>query len=180
MESKSSVSYVYQEGIHFGCTDLQTEALNALLESTKAVVADMRLMEEWWTTVINALGNVEDTAWHRSTVWTGVNDNAVIAALNRIIRAMDLYCETVSLEDHSSDVIQSDHAQISMQGVQKNCMKWLRNCLSSFSFSCSFILPWYSYANHCMLPSRPLYKVFLANIILSDKMVVSVFDSGHF
>ena len=25
-----------------------------------------------------------------------------------------------------------------------------------------------------------LYKVFLANIILSDKMVVSVFDSGHF
>lgn len=155
MESKSSVSYMYQEGTHFGCTDLHTEALNSLLECTKAVVADMRLMEEWWTTVINALGNVEDTAWHRSTVWTGVDDNAVRAALNHVIRAMDLYCEAVSLEDHSSDVIQSDHAQISMQGVQKNCKKRLRNCLSSFSFSCSFIFLWYSYVNHGMLPGRP-------------------------
>jgi len=48
-------------------------------------------MEEWWTTVINALGNVEDAARHRC-----IDDNAVMVALNRIIRAMDSYCEAVS------------------------------------------------------------------------------------
>jgi len=91
METKSSVSYVYQVGIHFRCANIKTEALNALLESTKAVVADMELMEEWWATVINALGNVEDAARLRC-----IDDNAVMVALNRIIRAMDSYCEAVS------------------------------------------------------------------------------------
>ena len=67
------------------------KAVNALWESTKAVVVDMELMEEWWTTVINALGSVGEAARNR-----GIGDNAVMVALNRIIRAMDSYCEAVS------------------------------------------------------------------------------------
>lgn len=84
--------------------------MNAILESTREVVSDIETMVAWWAPVIDALGNVEDTA-HRMRGGTSPEDSTDIFALTRrVIRALDSYCEAVSLKDYSSNIMQSDGA----------------------------------------------------------------------
>ncbi|KAL4062282.1 hypothetical protein V8B97DRAFT_1878072 [Scleroderma yunnanense] len=67
-------------------------ALNAILESTKEVATDMATMVDWWTPIIDAIGNVEDAAQHKRG-GTSFPDSTVMVSLTRIIRALDAYCE---------------------------------------------------------------------------------------
>ena len=102
---RSGESYAYQ----YADADIKTEALNAILESTKEIVTDMDTMVSWWTLVIDALGKVED-ATHRMRGVNGIDDSTVMVSITRVTRALDSYCEAVSLEEHSGDIIQSDRA----------------------------------------------------------------------
>ncbi|KAL4063983.1 hypothetical protein V8B97DRAFT_1904501 [Scleroderma yunnanense] len=70
----------------------RSSALNAILESTKEVAADMATMVDWWSPIIDAIGNVEDAAQHERE-GTGFPDSTAMASLTRIIRALDAYCE---------------------------------------------------------------------------------------
>lgn len=85
-------------------SDITTDALNTILASMEGVVAHMETMVKWWTPIIDALGKIED-ATHRMRAGAGFDDNAVKVTLTRIIRALGSYCDTVSLEDYSSDTI---------------------------------------------------------------------------
>lgn len=72
-----------------------------ILDSTKRVVVDMENMVKWWTVVADALTKVED-ATHRMKRGNELN-SAIIVAITRITRALDSYCEAVSLKDQYSD-----------------------------------------------------------------------------
>ena len=120
---RSSESYAYQ----YAVSDIKTEALNAILASTKEVVSDMNAMVSWWTLVIDALGKVED-ATHRMRGTSGIDDSAVMVSITRITRALDSYCEAVSLSDHSGDIIQSDRAIV--RGVPRRIAQ---GCFGNFS-----------------------------------------------
>ncbi|KAL4062283.1 hypothetical protein V8B97DRAFT_1921046 [Scleroderma yunnanense] len=76
------------------------EVSNRILEAMKEVVADAATMVDWWTPVINTLRNVED-ATHRTGRGVGFDD-AVRAALARIIRALDSY--SVAYERCAEDI----------------------------------------------------------------------------
>ena len=86
---------------------LETDVLNAILEPTKEVVADMDIMVKWWSRVIDTLEKVEDAA-HRMKGRNDFDDSAIMIAITRITRALDSYCEAVSLEGHSGGAKRSD------------------------------------------------------------------------
>lgn len=77
--------------------DAKADGLTEISESAKVVVVEMETMINWWTPVIDALENVEDAA-QRMKGCIGLNDSTVKVTLSRIIRALDSYCEAVSLE----------------------------------------------------------------------------------
>jgi len=54
-------------------------------------------MRDWWTPVINALGNAEDAAQCMKG-HIGLDDSTVKITLLHIVRALNSYCDAVSLE----------------------------------------------------------------------------------
>jgi len=77
--------------------DIKADGLTKIFESAKLVVVEMETMIDWWTPVIDALGNVEDAA-QCTKGHIGLNDRTVKVTLSRIICALDSYCDAVSLQ----------------------------------------------------------------------------------
>lgn len=109
--------------------NIKTEALNAVLASTREVVTNMKTMESWWTPVIDALRKVED-ATHRNDI----DDITFTVAITRITRALDSYYEAVSLGNHSGDRIQSDHAIV--RGVLR---RFAQDCFGTLVSLCLYV-----------------------------------------
>lgn len=79
--------------------DITIEALRAILQSMEKVIDDMDNMVKWWTPVIDVLAMTEDMAYSMRS-GADFDDNALKIICSRIIRALDLYCDAVSLEDN--------------------------------------------------------------------------------
>ena len=77
--------------------DINADALTKISESARVVVIEMETMIDWWTPVIDALGDVEDVAQCMEGC-IGFDNSTVKVPLSHIIRALDSYCKAVSLE----------------------------------------------------------------------------------
>lgn len=88
------------------------DALTKISESARVVVIEMETMIDWWTPVIDALGDVEDVAQCMEGC-IGFDNSTVKVPLSHIIRALDSYCKayakchTEELNKAASEILQN-------------------------------------------------------------------------
>ena len=67
----------------------------------------MDIMVKWWSRVVDTLEKVEETV-RRMEGRNELNDSDAMVVITRIARALDSYCEAVSLGGHSGKAKGSD------------------------------------------------------------------------